>query len=216
MYFSIFVKVCYSSICTDCTARAFDFIILLDASGSVGSSNFEIMKDFVANMLSNFTIGPADTRVGVIRFATTPSIVIPLGSISTYAQLATAIRAITYTGGNTDTGAALNLLDTAFATARVSEGIPRVAAVFTDGRSNNPSATVQSAQAVHNDGITVFSFGIGSGVSNAELVAIASNGQQGVFTISGFSSDTFQAVLIQLRVSTCACKSLICINVNLY
>ena len=181
----------------------------MDASGSVRAENFEIMKDFVANMLSNFTIGPADTRVGVIRFASTPSIVIPLGSINTYSQLATAIRGISYTGGFTDTSAALNLLDSAFATARVSEGIPRVAAVFTDGLSNNPSATVQSAQAVHNDRITVFSFGIGSGVSNAELVAIASGGQQGVFTISGFSSSTFQAVLIQLRVSTCACKSLI-------
>ncbi|XP_019849986.1 PREDICTED: uncharacterized protein LOC109580868 [Amphimedon queenslandica] len=156
----------------DCTARAFDFIILLDASGSVGSSNFEIMKNFVADMLSNFTIGPDDTRVGVIRFADTPSIVIPLGSNNTYAQLASAIRV-------------------------------KVSAVLTDGLSNNPSATVQSAQAVHNDKITVFSFGIGSDISNAELIAIASDGQQGVFTISGFSSDTFQAVLIQLRVSTC-------------
>ena len=182
-------------------------MILLDASGSVTAQNFEIMKNFVANMLSNFTIGPDGTRVGVIRFATTPSIVIPLGSINTYAQLATAIRAITYTAGNTDTGAALNLLTTAFATARIIEGIPRVVAVLTDGLSNNPSATVQSARAVHNDRITVFSFGIGSGTSNAELVAISSSGQQGVFTISGFASDTFQAVLQQLQLSTCSCKS---------
>ncbi|XP_019849988.1 PREDICTED: uncharacterized protein LOC109580870, partial [Amphimedon queenslandica] len=157
----------------DCTARAFDFIILLDASGSVGSSNFEIMKNFVADMLSNFTIGPNDTRVGVIRFASSPSVVIPLGSINTYSQLATDIRAITYTQGGTNTAAALDLLSTAFATARVSEGIPRVAAVFTDGMSNDAAATVQSAQAVHNDKITVFSFGIGTGVSNAELIAIA-------------------------------------------
>ncbi|XP_011403766.1 PREDICTED: uncharacterized protein LOC105312654 [Amphimedon queenslandica] len=187
----------------DCTARAFDFMILLDASGSVGADNFEIMKNFVANMLSNFTIGPDDTRVGVISFASSPSIVISLGSINTYSQLATAIRAISYTSGGTNTAAALDLLSTAFATARVSEGIPRVAAVFTDGMSNDAAATVQSAQAVHNDKITVFSFGIGSGVSNAELVAIASDGQQGVFTISGFSSNTFQAVLTQLQLSTC-------------
>uniref|UniRef100_A0A1X7UXZ0 VWFA domain-containing protein n=1 Tax=Amphimedon queenslandica TaxID=400682 RepID=A0A1X7UXZ0_AMPQE len=71
----------------DCTARAFDFIILLDASGSVGADNFEIMKNFVANMLSNFTIGPDDTRVGVISFASSPSIVIPLGSINTYSPI---------------------------------------------------------------------------------------------------------------------------------
>uniref|UniRef100_A0A1X7VAX4 VWFA domain-containing protein n=1 Tax=Amphimedon queenslandica TaxID=400682 RepID=A0A1X7VAX4_AMPQE len=189
----------------DCNERAFDFIIMLDSSGSITSTNFERMTNFVANiLLSNFTIGPNDTRVGVICFASSPSIVIPLGSINTYSQLATAVRDISYTSGGTNTAAALDLLSTAFATARVSEGIPRVAAVFTDGMSNNAAATVQSAQAVHDDGITVFSFGIGTGVSNAELIAIASDGQQGVFTISGFSSNTFQAVLIQLRVSTCA------------
>ena len=101
----------------------------------------------------------------------------------------------------------MNLLTAAFATARVSEGIPRVAAVFTDGQSNSRSATVQAAQAIHDAGIYVYSFGIGSGISNEELVAIASNGQQNVFTISGFSSSTFQAVLKQLQVSTCSSKS---------
>uniref|UniRef100_A0A1X7T8B1 VWFA domain-containing protein n=1 Tax=Amphimedon queenslandica TaxID=400682 RepID=A0A1X7T8B1_AMPQE len=156
----------------DCTAKAFDFMILLDASGSVGADNFEIMKNFVANMLSNFTIGPGDTRVGVISFASSPSIVIPLGSINTYSQLATAVRGISYTQGGTNTAGALDLLSTAFATARVSEGIPRVAAVFTDGMSNDAAATIQSAQAIHNDKINVFSFGIGTGVSNTELIAI--------------------------------------------
>ena len=165
------------------------------------------MKNFVANiLLSNFTIGPDDTRVGVIRFATSPSIVIPLGSINTYSQLASAVRNITYTRGNTHTAAALNLSTTAFATARVSEGVPRVAAVLTDGQSNNRLATVQAAQAVHNAGIHVYSFGIGNGISNEELVAIASNGQQNVFLVSGFSSSDFEGVLKQLQVSTCSSK----------
>ena len=165
------------------------------------------MKSFVASMLSSFTIGPNGTRVGVIRYSSTSSIVISLGSINTYSQLATAVRSIIYTAGGTNTASALNLLTTAFATARVSEGIPRVAAVLTDGRSNNPPATVQAAQAIHDAGIYVYSFGIGSGISNEELVAIASNGQGNVFTISSFSSSTFQAVLKQLQVSTCSSMS---------
>ena len=166
------------------------------------------MKNFVANiLLSNFTIGPDDTRVGVIRFAGSPSIVIPLGSINTYSQLATAVRNITYTGKGTNTASALNLSTTAFATARVSEGVPRVAAVLTDGRSNNRSATVQAAQAVHSAGIHVYSFGIGNGISYEELVAIASSGQGNVFNVSGFSSSDFEGVLRQLQVSTCSSKS---------
>uniref|UniRef100_A0A1X7V9K0 VWFA domain-containing protein n=1 Tax=Amphimedon queenslandica TaxID=400682 RepID=A0A1X7V9K0_AMPQE len=164
----------------NCNSRAFDFIIILDASGSVGSSNFQTMKNFVASMLYSFINGRNGTHVGVIRYSGSPSIVISLGSFNTYSQLATAVRGISYTGGSTNTAAALNLLTTAFATARVSEGIPRVAAVFTDGHSNSYSATVQAAQAIHDAGIHVYSFGIGSGISNAELVAIASNGQQDV------------------------------------
>ena len=181
----------------------------MDSSGSIGSTNFQKMKNFVADMLSGFTIGSDDTRVGVIRYSDSSSIVIPLGSSNTYSQLATAVRSIRYTGGGTNTASALNLLTTAFATARISEGVPRVAAVLTDGQSNDPSATVQAAQAVHNAGIHVYSFGIGSGISNEELVAIASNGQKNVFLVSNFSSSTFQAVLTQLQVSTCSSKPLI-------
>ena len=163
------------------------------------------MKNFVADMLSGFTIGSDYARVGVIRFASSSSIVIPLGSINTYSQLATAVRSITYTGGSTDTASALNLLTTAFATARVSEGVPRVAAVLTDGRSNDASATIQAAQAVHNDGIAVFAFGIGASISYEELNAIAS-GSENVIDVSSFSSSNFGTALKQLQVSVCGSK----------
>ena len=179
----------------------------MDSSSSVGRTNFKRIKDLIARMLSGFTIGPDDTRVGVIRYSRSSSIVIPLGSSNTYSQLATAVRGIGYSGGSTNTASALNLLTTAFSTARVSEGVSRVVAVFTDGQSNNPSATVQAAQAVHNAGIHVYSFGIGNGISNKELVAIASSGQGNVF-LSGFSSSDLEGVLQQLQLSTCSSKSL--------
>ena len=186
-------------------------MIVLDASGSIGHANFRKMRNYIANMLSNLTIGPIVTRVGVIRYSTSPSIVIPLGFYDTYSELASAIRTIPYIEGETDTASALDLLPTAFATARVSEGVPRVAAVLTDGRSDNPPATVQAAHAVHNDGIYVYSFGIGNGISHEELVSVASSGQGNVFYINSFSSSNFEAVLTQLQVSTCASKSLITI-----
>ena len=167
------------------------------------------MRNYVANMLSNVTIGPIVTRVGVISYSNSPSLVIPLGFYDTYSELAAAIRSIPYSEGMTNTASALDLLPTAFATARVSEGVPRVAAVLTDGRSDDPSATVQAAQAVHNDGIYVYSFGIGNGISHDELVSVASSGEGNVFYISSFSSSNFEAVLTQLQVSTCASKSLV-------
>ena len=55
-----------------------DIVFVLDASTSIGSSDFLEMKDFVKSIVSNFEIGADKTCVGVIRFASSASIVIPL------------------------------------------------------------------------------------------------------------------------------------------
>ena len=163
------------------------------------------MKTYIVNMLSGFTIGSDGTHVGVITYSAGASIAIRLGHYDSYSQLSSAITNIIYDDGRyTYTNLALNLLSTAFATARVDEGIPRVAIVFTDGRSTNAAATVRAAQRVHNAGIYVYSFGIGR-VSNTELTAIAS-GQNNVFYVSSFSASNFEGVLKQLQVTTCASK----------
>ena len=188
----------------DCDS-GLDIVFVLDSSGSILENNFVTMKDFVKNIVTNFEIGADKTRVGVIRFSTSASIVIPLGSINNALILNNSITNIVYTDGGTATHLALNLLDTAFSNARTSEGIPRVAIVFTDGQSNSPSLTIQAAQAVHSTGIIVYSFGIGSGVNMNELNAIASTSSN-VFLISNFSPGEFAAKLLPLQTSTCTSK----------
>ena len=161
-------------------------------------------------MTSAFTIGSDDTRVGVVTYSEGASIAIPLGYYDSYSQLSSAITNIIYDdGGYTYTNLALNLLTTAFATARVNEGVPRVAIVFTDGQSTNAAATAQAAQNVHNAGIYVYSFGIGNGVNTTELIAISSGGRDNVFHVSNFSASSFQSVLRQIQVSTCASKPIV-------
>ena len=181
---------------------------MLDASGSIGSNDFVTMKDFVKSVVSNFEIGADKTRIGVIRYATSASIVISLGSINDASQLNNSITNIGYTGGGTATHLALDLLDTAFINARTSQGVPRIAIVFTDGQSNTPSLTIQAAQAVHSTGIVIYSFGIGSGIDINELNAIASS-PSNVFVISNFSPDQFAAKLLPLRTSACTSKHII-------
>ena len=164
------------------------------------------MKTYIVNMLSGFTIGSDDTRVGVITYSAGASITIPLGYHDSYSQLSSGITNIIYDDGSyTYTNLALNLLTTAFANARVDEGVPRIAIVFTDGQSSSPTATVQAAQRVHNAGINVYSFGIGSGISSTELNAIASD-PNNVFYAGSFSASNFEGVLKQLQVSACASK----------
>ena len=178
---------------------------MLDASGSIGSSNFVTMKNFVKTIISNFEIGANKTRVGVISFSSSASVVIPLGSINNASLLNTSITNIYYISGGTATHRALYLLDTAFSNARRSQGVPRVAIVFTDGQSNSPSLTARAAQVVHDAGIVVYSFGIGSGVNLNELNTIASSSRN-IFLISNFSPAQFAAKLLPLQTSACTSK----------
>ena len=42
---------------------------MLDASGSVGSTNFKKMKDFVVDVVKSFDIGVNKTKVSVVKFS---------------------------------------------------------------------------------------------------------------------------------------------------
>lgn len=55
-----------------------------------------------------------------------------------------------------------------------STGTPHVALILTDGGSNNEAATILQAEECHDQGLTMFSVGIGSNLRISELEAIAS------------------------------------------
>jgi Mg-chelatase subunit ChlD len=50
-----------------------DVIFVIDASGSVGTSNFVEMKNFVSTLVISMQVGSNSVRVGVMTFSTTPS-----------------------------------------------------------------------------------------------------------------------------------------------
>jgi uncharacterized protein YegL len=186
----------------DCNS-GIDVIFVLDSSGSVGSNNFQTMKTFVINVISDFSIGPTKTRVGIINFSTDVAEAIPLGSINESSSLNAAINSIPYIGRGTNTHLALNLLRTSgFANSRANEGIPRVAIVLTDGQSNDPEATVLASTLLHQAGINVYAFGIGTGVNVEELTTIASS-PLNVFQIASFSPAAFSGILLQLQSTAC-------------
>ena len=61
--------------CTDRLAFAghpskIDLVIALDKSGSVGSQNFEIMKNFVKEIISHFVVSYSAARVAIVTWST--------------------------------------------------------------------------------------------------------------------------------------------------
>ena len=192
-----------------CSISGIDIYFVLDESGSVGFSNYQLMKQFVYDTVNGFDIGPDDTQVGVISYS---DFGVPRFYLNTYhdkAALLTAINNLPYNYGGTNTAAALDLLrQQGYTEANggrpLSQAVPRVAVVITDGQSNDPSATANAATSVHDEGITVFSVGVGSGFNITELEAIASD-PSFVSALTDFNTSQFEA--LQTTISNEACTS---------
>ena len=192
----------------NCTAKA-DIVILMDGSGSVGSSNFQTALEFMSSLVSNYDIGLDETRVGVVVYSSSPSPRINLNSYSDADSLQTAIESISYPSGGTRTGAAIdyvrvNSFTTSFGARDSSKGVARVLIVATDGRSGD-SVDAPSDRA-RNDGINVFAIGIGTGINEEELQDIADSPNQ-VFLVSNFNR--LLQITFLIRTSSCKARALV-------
>ena len=81
-----------------------DVVFVLDASGSVGSSDFQTMLQFVNDLVDDFDIGTDLVRVGVVKFASSVYPEIDLHDHSDKTALKNTILGIAYTAGGTYTG----------------------------------------------------------------------------------------------------------------
>lgn len=148
------------------------------------------MINFVKDMVRSFDIGANKIRIGLETFSSRPYQEFQLNSHTDKAALLAALDKVTYKSGGTNTGDALNTMYTKmFTTANGDRSnVPNIAIVLTDGNSNNHPQTVKEANNAHQQGINVFSIGIGSGISKAELNDIASDpDSEHVMTITNFN-----------------------------
>ncbi|KFO30989.1 Collagen alpha-1(XXII) chain [Fukomys damarensis] len=93
-----------------CKSVHYDLVFLLDTSSSVGKEDFEKVRQWVANLVDTFEVGPDHTRVGVVRYSDAPTTAFELGRFSSHEEVKAAARHIPYHGGNTNTGDALRYI----------------------------------------------------------------------------------------------------------
>ena len=164
--------------------------------------------------MEQFTTGPENTQISAIAYSGFARISFLLDDFDNQSVIAQSLRDIEYfdfpgqSRPSTNTAQALERLRNEVFTPNggvrnILFGIPRVAVVLTDGRSNvNSSQTIPNAQALHADGVTVFAVGVGNRVSQNEINGIASSPE---FVINIDAFDVTEFIGLERRISAEAC-----------
>lgn len=96
-----------------------DMVFVLDASGSIGSGNFQNIKRFVKDVVNAFDIGPNKTQVGVVVYSSSVSRPFDLNTYASKAEVLAAVDRIGYDSGSTRTDLGLEVLtDVSFTPVR--------------------------------------------------------------------------------------------------
>ena len=154
-------------------------MFVLDQSGSIGRANNRIALQFLSSVIDFFKISPNATQVGLITYSTHAYVRFDLDDYSSKETIQDKIARIDYPGGWTATalglfqaGVILNPQQRRGARP-LTEGIPRVTVLVTDGRSNRlPIDEVTIS--LHASGVQVYAVGIGN-IYLPELKFIASD-----------------------------------------
>ena len=177
------------SFLSDCGAKV-DMVFVLDASTSVTEFNFQIVKDFMIDFLSEASIDDGSVRVGVVSFSDDDYLQFHLNNHRDKMSLLRAIDSMPYAQGSTNTADALLTMRSEMFTAGNGDraGVPNVAIVITDGVSNiNSRRTIPEAEQARADGIHIYSIGIGL-TDTKELDAMASRPvEENRYSVQDFS-----------------------------
>ena len=193
-------------------------VFVIDTSGSIGFSNFQLIREFVGNITTELISNFPSSSVGVILFDSSAHIHFNLETYTTLNKLLSAIDQLPYNdGGRTNTDEALTLLlSTAQdGTLGLRDIANKVAIIITDGQSTNQSATLTATSALHaSDIFEVYAVGVAR-ADLTELEAIASSPEFVLFT-SSFDSNNLHQLVDRISLQFCSSKFLItaCIYVT--
>ncbi|NCC37716.1 MAG: VWA domain-containing protein, partial [Chloroflexia bacterium] len=169
----------------NCT-EPLDLMLVLDGSGSISSTNFRQMREFVSNLVSSYTVGPDDARVGIAQFGTQGQGRYELRLADDPSVILARVNAMRQLGGYTDIQEGLQLGREDLA-ANGRTGVPQVIILLTDGAHNQGGDPVEEAQLVRDAGMHLFAIAVGSGPNLSQLNALTADPQR-VFSVSNFAS----------------------------
>ncbi|XP_007530203.1 matrilin-3 [Erinaceus europaeus] len=147
-----------------CKSRPLDLVFILDSSRSVRPQEFSKVKTFVSRIIDTLAIGPEDTRVAVVNYASTVRVEFPLRAHLDRRSLQRAVAGLEPLSTGTMSGLALQTAMEQVLTVRAgargpAARIPKVAVIVTDGRPQDQVAPVAARARAR--GIELYAVGVG-------------------------------------------------------
>jgi len=168
--------ICMCSI-ADCSGLL-DLEFVLDSSGSVANSHFDVAKELVISVVNELDVRMDRTRIGLIYWSNEAFVAFNMIDYGQVKQdVVEAIRRVPFLSNVTHTAAALRLVhETAFqGRSGDRDDVPNVAIVVSDGHSNVLSdLTPFQAYTCRINDIRMVAVGFGDSINIAELSTIAS------------------------------------------
>ncbi|NIG61381.1 collagen alpha-3(VI) chain-like [Pontoporia blainvillei] len=141
---------------------AADIIFLVDSSWSIGKEHFQLVQEFLYDVIKSLAVGENDFRFALVWFNGSPDTEFLLNMYRSKQEVLSHVSNMSYTGGSNQTGKGLEYVMqnhlTEAAGSRASDGVPQVIVMLTDGHSKDalalPSAELKSAD------VNVFAIGV--------------------------------------------------------
>ena len=200
----------------DCTIDGVkDIVFLIDTSYTIGSYQFQIIREFVDNITISVKLNSPESSVGVILFDDSARIQFNLEAHTNLSTLSPAINPglpYNYAFGR-NTAAALNLLLSSAQNSSlgIRNEASNIAIVITGGQSNNPFSTQSAAAALHAAKIfDVYAIGYNSADIN-ELNTIASD-PSFVYYTNFYNRYEVEELQMSVTDQLCSCKKVIILS----
>ncbi|KAM4705117.1 collagen alpha-6(VI) chain-like [Rhinophrynus dorsalis] len=157
-----------------------DIVFVIDSSGSIHPSQYDIMKDFMISLVNKSNIGPKNVQFGALKYSNDPSELFHLNKYSNKLDIINEIKNDYVKGGDTYTAKALDHSTLFFAEkqgSRIHSGVPQILIILTDGESHDRDKLNETSRKLQDAGIIVYAIGIDK-ANTEELITMAgSNGR---------------------------------------
>ncbi|KAL8165475.1 UNVERIFIED_CONTAM: hypothetical protein K2H54_045826, partial [Gekko kuhli] len=140
-----------------------DVVFVIDSSGSIGDTNYNLMKDFMIGLVNNSDVGSDRVQFGALKYSDSPETLFYLNNYNTKSAIISAIQSDRLLGGNTYTAEALKHSESFFTEAHGSRhrrNVPRALIVITDGESHDAARLDEVSKRLRARDIEIYAVGI--------------------------------------------------------